>query len=201
MIKISLSGKAGVGKDTVANIFTQILNDKEHNCAKIAFADPIKEIISIMFPDYDYNSLYGDSNLRSNIIPDAYKDGLPLTWRQALLDIGTGIGRKYKESMWLDVFEHRVKEAILKDSSARFGLPEIAIINPDLRFTNEFYKVKSLGFKTIRIKRHTDYTINHVSETQQEEILDNQFDCVINNNSDIDYLRSCCLNIINNWDK
>src|ERR1700690_113782 len=110
-IKIAVSGKANSGKNTVGKFLMDGIQSKLGNefagGAYIAFADPIKEMARIMFPEIPKKFFFGSSKYRSEIIPNAFKDGKPLTIRQTLIDLGTGIGRGYRSSMWLDVFDHQ----------------------------------------------------------------------------------------------
>ena len=53
----ALMGKAGSGKDTVADIFNS------YNYQKIAFADPLKRYVMDAF-DLTYDQLWGPSQLR-----------------------------------------------------------------------------------------------------------------------------------------
>ena len=125
MFKIAISGKASSGKNTIANLILETLNNDYAATYydTIAFADPIKEIIMIMFPHLKKKHLYGSSKFRNTIIKEAVdKNGNLLTIRQALIDIGTGLGRGMNDSIWLDVFDHRfgkLKISTLRQLSLR----------------------------------------------------------------------------------
>lgn len=176
MFKIAISGKARTGKNTVS----KLLNDHIYGGAvQIAFADPIKLMAEVMFPRLDKEYLYGKSELRSRAIPGAFKDGEPLTVRQLLIDIGTGLGRAYKESIWLDAFDFNLEQARAKNKS---------VIVTDVRFRNEFDHLKKLGFFQIRIVRDEHLEINHISETGQDSIKNEEFDYIIQNNSTLNSL-------------
>src|SRR5271166_6519522 len=125
MYKIAICGRANTGKNTLAKLLEQELYDKINkdwqaklgspstqswttfHGKSLAFADPIKEIVSIMFPYANKECLYGPSQLRAESIPGAFKNGKPLTYRQALLDLGTEVGRSYNDKIWLENFDHR----------------------------------------------------------------------------------------------
>ena len=139
MYRIALVGKANSGKYTTS---TLILNNLEGG-KTIAFADPIKEIIKIMFPHVKKKHLYGSSKFRNTIIDRAKdKDGNPLTIRQALIEIGTGLGRGMNEKVWLDVFDDRFSKLINKKTNA--------VIVSDCRFRNEFDHLRNKGFFIIK---------------------------------------------------
>ena len=182
MYRIALVGKANSGKNTTS---TLILNNLEGG-KTIAFADPIKEIIKIMFPHVKKKHLYGSSKFRNTIIDRAKdKDGNPLTIRQALIEIGTGLGRGMNEKVWLDVFDDRFSKLINKKTNA--------VIVSDCRFRNEFDHLRNKGFFIIKIKREDELKINHISETNQDLIKDNEFHFVLNNDGTIDDL-DCIIN-------
>jgi len=191
MYKIAITGKANTGKNTVSHIITEELNKEIKNYSKfktIAFADPIKEMVRQMFPTLPKEYLYGSSENRAKVIPGAFKNGQPLTVRQLLIDLGTGVGREYKENLWLDVFDHTFKIAKSKKR-------EVVIVT-DVRFRNEFDHLKKLGFFQIRILRDSHAKINHSSETNQDSIKDEEFDAVIHNNGSLDELTDKIMQII-----
>jgi len=191
MYLISISGKINTGKNTLSALLEQELyaeymrdiyaNPSGFIAKFMAFADPIKEIVMTMFPQADKKCLYGPSYLRDNIIPNAFKSGKPLSYRQALLDIGTK-GRSYNEYVWVDNFDYRFKNV----NSFQPNL----IVATDCRFREEFDYLKKEGFFQIRLYRDTNSTpIDHVSETNQNYILDREFDYILINNSSIDKLQ------------
>jgi hypothetical protein len=185
MYQIAISGKANTGKNTLANALSIECHKMDclnglWNYKSMAFADPIKEIVMTMFPNADKSCLYGPSQLRASIIPGAFKNGQPLSYRQALLDIGTEVGRAYNDKVWLENFDHRYDKLILDHYR-----PDILIVT-DVRFRNEFEHLKAKGFFQIRLYRETGLAaINHVSETNQNSIKDEEFDYVLFNNKSL----------------
>lgn len=185
MYKIALSGKAKVGKNTVADLIKEKLANPEKTIIA-AFADPMKEIVMTMFPNYDHEALYGPSELRQNVIPDAYDaNGLPLTYRQLLLDLGK-FSRAYHPNIWANCFIETMKGAL--HPYAEIENPEVYIAS-DARFHNELNILKQNGFITIRVKRDAGFVINDVSETEQDMITDDKFDFIIQNDKSIDELK------------
>ncbi len=149
--------------------------------ASFAFADPIKQIVQTMFPVVKNDHLYGPSHLRNKIIPGALDaEGNPLTVRRALLDIGTRVGRAYSDNVWLLNMAYRIKEAEKEEK-------QMAVIT-DVRFRNEFDWLKGKGFFMIKIIRDNQALINHISETGQNEIKDEEYNYVLDNNGTIDDL-------------
>ncbi|HEY5267962.1 MAG TPA: hypothetical protein VII94_02415 [Candidatus Saccharimonadales bacterium] len=189
MYKIAISGKANTGKNTLATLINEeckIISPIDYwKYKSMAFADPIKEIVMIMFPDANKDFLYGPSKGRAEFIPGAFKNGEPLTYRQALFDVGTELGRSYNDKIWLENFDDRYS-AIL---SGYYGPYPSVLVVTDVRFRNEFEHLKAKGFYQIRLYRETGLpTINHVSETNQTSIKDEEFDYVIHNNKSLDEL-------------
>jgi len=184
MYKIAITGKANTGKNTLGELVIDGLNQRiceERNRAVytlqtryIAFADPLKKMARIAFPIIPRKWLYGSSKYRSEVIPGAFKEGVPLTVRQLLIDLGNDFGRKYQSDLWIRNLEHRVNK--LSKGKAQ------AIVVTDCRFRNEFDYLKKAGFYQIRLLRDSHTKINDVSETNQDGILDSEFDYVVNNN-------------------
>lgn len=189
MFKIAICGKANSGKNTTAHILCESLKDLlEPNQSEvswndgikfIAFADPIKEMIKLMFPNLKRDLLYGPSYLRAQVIPGAFKDGQPLTIRQLLIDLGTGTGRVYKEDVWLDAFDNTCNVLCNKHT----------IIVTDVRFRNEFNHLKYKNFYLIKLKRDSELRMNHSTETDQDTIQPSEFDYIIHNNGSLDDLK------------
>lgn len=195
LYKIAISGKANVGKDTFAKLLAKYIQKKinkelaksNHSPIKLektfmAFADPLKEMALIMFPKTEKDDWFGASANRSKIIPNAFKNGQPLTHRQVLLDIGTELGRSYNQQIWIDNFENRLNDLQLSEDQI--------IIAMDIRFRNEFDYLKKQNFYTIRLLREESSNINHSSETDQILINNNEFDMIISNGGTLEDLKN-----------
>lgn len=195
MYKIAITGKANSGKNTLGKLLFEEINDK-HSCGSninyIAFADPIKKMIGLMFPSLPSEYLYGPSSYRSEIIPNSFKDGVPLTVRQLLMDLGTGIGRSYNLNIWLDAFDVAFKSAMSN------SFEHDAIIVTDVRFRNEFDHLKELGFYQIKLLRDSHTKIDHSSEINQDSIKDNEFDYIVHNNGTLEDLKEEVAKIVAN---
>ena len=94
---IGLSGFAGTGKDTVADILVE-----RHNYVKVSMADPLKRFCCDAL-DFSTDQLWGPSELR-NKPDDRYKrkSGEKLTPRYALQTLGTEWGRDCYPDIWVD---------------------------------------------------------------------------------------------------
>jgi hypothetical protein len=185
MYKIAICGRANSGKNSLSSLIDdelcKLLNIDGLQKHNMAFADPIKQIIKMMFPDVPNEWLYGPSEARSNYIRGAFNNGDPLTVRQCLIDIGQ-FYKKYNQNIWIDNFDYRLNE--LDKNGAKM------VIATDLRFINEFNYLKSKDFKIIKLYRNESLNINHPSETEQDGIQASQFDYIVYNNGSLDDLRS-----------
>lgn len=185
MVKVSITGIANSGKTTLAKMIVNQIRKQNKNryymsAAYLAFADPIKEMAQTMFPELPSKFLYGPSEFRNAVIPGAYKNKKVITVRQLLIDIGIELGRGYNENIWLDNFDCRFNKTKAK-----------IIVVPDVRRINEFEHLKSKGFYQIKLYRNTGESgINHISETDQNNIPDSVFDYVVHNNKTLQHLRS-----------
>lgn len=190
MYKIAISGKANSGKNTTASIILEELSmsdNKQIRHETMAFADPIKEIILTMFPSARREFLYGESAFRSEKIPGAKnKSGGDLTYRQALIDIGT-MAREYNSSIWVECFDKRVKDIEARDTTLPESLRTGMIIISDLRFQEEMDYLRNNNYFLIKINRKNHSIINDKSETEQEKF--SNFDFIIDNNGTLTDLR------------
>jgi hypothetical protein len=188
--KVALCGKANSGKNTTATLIAESLCKYPLEYKMMAFADPIKEMLLKMFPWADCECLYGSSKLRNNIIPHKIdKDGKSLTYRQALIDLGK-LGRIYNEDQWVDVFDHRIKNMCPATGITGHSVGYKLIIATDVRYRNEFEYLKENGYFQIKIFRDSDIIINDSSETNQDQIKNNEFDFILDNNGTLEDLKN-----------
>lgn len=179
-IKIAISGKANAGKNSVAEILVDQLKFPNSKSKITAIADPMKHIVIDIFPEAKSEWLYGESKLRSEIIHEKYRDANnnPLTYRQALLDLGR-LGRSYNKDIWLNLL---VEEADNNDSISTY-------VVADVRFRSEFDYLKSNNFYMVRVIRKQNAQINDISELEQDTIRNDEFDWIIENNGTLDKLK------------
>jgi hypothetical protein len=166
MYKIAISGKANSGKNVTGKRLIECL--KLTNYKICAFADPIKQIAKIMFPQIPDSDLWGPSDNRTKVIENE-----SITIRQLLINIGENF--KYiNNNVWINHFDRVSKECILANQD---------VILTDLRFITEYDYLKANGFILIRVKRDKIKTASDKTETEQDKIPDDKFDFVIKNNS------------------
>lgn len=160
---ICVSGKAQHGKDTVANMMKEKIEQSGEKVLIIHYADLLKYICTTYFGWNGVKDDYG---------------------RQLLQDVGTGIVRRQNPDYWantvsdfLELFQDEWNWAII----------------PDTRFPNELNMVyEKFGGTHVRVERGkydgglTDEQLNHPSET----MLDDYFpDYYIKNHGSLDQLR------------
>ncbi len=182
---VGIMGKAGVGKDTMADYLVG-----GFNFVKIGMADPLKRICREVF-DFSEQQLWGPSAERNR--PDyRYLRGkhldedemVPqyLTPRLALQTLGTEWGRAMYENVWVD---HAIRSAkkVLEGEwnyTQREGLTGHAkftgVVIPDVRFINEVEAIVTAGGIVVRIKREiktmTAGIVGHASEAEQDSVRD-----------------------------
>lgn len=183
LYKIAITGKANSGKNTAGKLLVKALQERgaDGKAHFVAFADPIKEMARIAFPNLPRKWLYGPSKFRAEVIPGAFKDGVPLTVRQLLIDIGNDFGRKYQANRWLLNFDHTFNKLVKRHAGI--------VVVTDCRFRNEFDHLKNLGFFQLRLLRESNVKIDDVSETSQDSIRDEEYDYVLRNNGTLKDLK------------
>lgn len=163
---IGLTGRAGSGKDTIADILVS-----RHGFKKIALADPMKRFCREIFGFTD-EQLWGPSEKRNE--PDPRWDGL--TPRKALQMLGTEWGRAMHPDVW-------VRRLIVEWS--RLG---DSVVVPDVRFQNELEAIRAAGGHVVRVTGHVVSALEggvpgHVSESGVEGA-----DATIDNSGSIETL-------------
>lgn len=141
---IGLTGLAGSGKDSTANIFKE-----DTNVQILSFAHPLKDVCELLF-DLEKEQL-NDNKLKE--IKDKRWGKSP---RELMQWFGTDIIRNFDP----DFFVKKMENTIINSHK------KIVIIT-DVRFENEFNLIKKLGGIVIEIKRPEQKNIetcNHISE-------------------------------------
>lgn len=160
---ICISGKAQHGKDTTAECFKKVLQNKGHKVLITHNADLLKYICKTFF-EWD-----GEKNERG---------------RQILQHVGTDVIRKQNPDYWVKFIVEFLK--MFKDEWDY-------ILIPDCRFSNEIECFKEAGFDTYTIRVIRNNFISPLTEKQQqhpsETSLDHYiFDYIIYNDFAFEYL-------------
>jgi len=169
---IGLSGRAGSGKDTVANYLV-----KNYGYIKLSFGNVLKDIVSCIF-GWPRDLLEGDT-LESREFREKEDKWwsnhlkIKITPRIALQKIGTDVFRMhFHQDIWLLI----LKKQIIKYDK---------VVVTDIRFLNEYNMIKKIGGNIIKITRNNIIKDLHLSEN----ILDGiKFKFIIHNNGTIEEL-------------
>jgi molybdopterin-guanine dinucleotide biosynthesis protein len=164
---IQLSGRKRSGKDWTATAIKQQLESQGYSVEVMSFAEPLKDIASIIL-----NMPLSDLELAKNNNDSIYQTSSHYnqyltTFRSMLQKLGTEAMKKYfGKLVWYDLLINRIKQ-----SSADY------ILVPDYRFSEETIP----GALTVRIhSTSVDLTDNHISETALDDFV---FDHVLDNSN------------------
>jgi hypothetical protein len=167
---VGISGLAGSGKDTAADVLR-----KEFGFRRVSMADPFKRACQDWF-GWTHEQLWGPSELRS--VPDPRYGGL--TPRKALQLLGSDWGRACYENIWVDIALRTAKE-MLSGGLGELNIP-CGVVIPDVRFKNEADAIRAAGGSLWLIERPgaglTGEAASHASEAGLDRGL---FDAIINN--------------------
>jgi dephospho-CoA kinase len=155
---IGIVGKAGAGKDSIANHL--IAN---YEFTRKAFADPLKEIVQRLFHMSD-EQLWGD---RKEDIDSRYG----LTPRFLLQYLGTDVLRQLYPNVWCDL--------LVRDYNCSFDQAgnRLNVVVSDVRFLNEAEAIRTGGghvWRVVCLNNPKDTKLggshDHPSEMEQDQI-------------------------------
>ncbi|GMV19489.1 MAG: hypothetical protein AMXMBFR56_77130 [Polyangiaceae bacterium] len=193
---IGISGKAGSGKDTAADVLV-----RDHGFVRIALADPMKRFARGLW-HFTEAQLWGPSQQRNAPDPRYRRDdGTFLSPRHALQTLGTEWGRECDPDVWIRyalMCAERVMSCAILHYVPDLGLvygnekprPRGVVI-PDVRFANEMKAIRLAGGQVWRVTRGTSLggaESRHVSETGQDSIHDDAFDRLLHNDGPLEAL-------------
>jgi hypothetical protein len=139
---VGITGKAGSGKDTIADYLVA-----EHGFTKLSFAGPLKAMLAAA----------GMPEPANRDDKEKLIDGFDFTWREAAQTLGTDWGRALDPNIWVKVVGQRILRSAL---GVRFVLS-------DVRFDNEAEMIRRLGGKMLFVygrKVNLGANAAHVSE-------------------------------------
>lgn len=182
---IGITGKAGAGKDTLADYLV-----RQHGFSKYSLAAPMKKLLNERFGWTDED--WSDREWKEAPIPACgYERGAlgfmsPRSWAQWL---GTEVGRTIGgENVWVNMMAREWDRLHVAAEVRRRAMPLMVV--PDVRFDNEAARILALGGVVIRVVRPGAVPVAaHVSETGvQDELVQ----LSINNDTDIiTFLQQC----------
>lgn len=205
---LGISGVAGSGKDTFADILVN-----QYNFQKLAFADPIKEFCKKVYA-FSNEQLWGPSKFRNRpdsryvrLNKDVCESFVELTvlWHdlsrsnEGDTPLHTFLGLTREEyADWVETGEvHLTPRYALQKLGTEWGrscwpntwvsmvireaeeLDGASMVIPDVRFRNEIDAIYAAGGKVIRRKGRSSTVGDHISESAQLAIPDSYFTVVL----------------------
>lgn len=139
---IGISGLAGSGKDTLADMLYNLMDYES-----MAFADPIKDMLSTGL-NISLDHFYAEDK-------EVLNDHYGVTIRHMIQTLGTEWGRRYVgEDIWINAMESRIKTLAGADK----------VVVTDIRFENEAAWVREHG-TLIHIYGRGGIDTSHSSES------------------------------------
>ena len=167
---VGITGKAGSGKDTIANWLAA------HRGAVVThFALPIKQAICGMLSiDMRY---FNDRELKERPIP-----GIGRSPRYLAQTLGTEWGRELVDSdVWVTAMERRLERA-LADAG------DLIVAIPDVRFANEAAMIRARGTLVHVVRRGADGNVGVSGHASEGGVDIADGDVLIENHGSIDEL-------------
>lgn len=214
---IAISGLAGSGKDTLADILC-----RSYGFVRVSLADPLKRFCQEVY-EFTDDQLWGPSESRNAPDPRYLRAPCPtcgilqdhprtcdgpgptfLSPRYALQTLGTEWGRDCWDITWVH-YALRVHDRLqtggysytqqegLRSSTWVDGSNvrnKMNVVIPDTRFINELVNIHRAGGKVVRIKRSgvESPAWQHASETEQMTMVDSDFDAIVSNDGSLEDL-------------
>lgn len=148
MILIGIAGRAGAGKDTVADYLV-----REHGFKKLSWAAALKAGMAAMgFPEP------ANRDDKEKLIP-----GFTFSWREAAQKLGTQWGREMDPDIWVKLVANQLAE--LESIGLAVGQQPRVVLS-DVRFENEAALIRRGGQMWHIAGRQVDLGANagHASE-------------------------------------
>jgi hypothetical protein len=169
-IIIGLAGRAGVGKDTVAEQL------RDAGFIRFAFAEPLRQMLVAHLDLHGFNPYWiNDRGFKETTLPVFGR-----SVRQHLQTMGAAL-RQDDPDYWVRCLALR---AGLVDGRQPAG---DRIVISDVRYRNEASWIRSRGGRIVRVLRHVDPVADHESERQVDHMA---ADLTIVNDGTLDDLRA-----------
>lgn len=184
---IALSAKKQGGKNTTVNFLlaNSHLFWPGHETKVFSFAAPFKKFC-VEVLGLAHEQVYGTDQEKNSLtayywekLPH-YQQGMPtgpMTARQVMQEIGTGIFRRMNEDIWVQTALRNIREWQGSNNNT------VAFLD-DCRFPNEVKGVQQAGGIVIRLSRDVAQGDQHESERALDPVNYNwsNFDVVVDNN-------------------
>ena len=166
-VLVGLSGRAGSGKDTTANLLVgHFLNDGAQ-VKTLSFAGKLKDVICDVF---GLNAVVFEDRALKNQPMLELQGKSP---REVAQFLGTEAFRSIRSEVWVDYAMRQAR---------RYLSQGISVILTDCRFLNEADVIASYGGRVVSIERDSVEVYDHPSETAIDEIKARYATATIQNN-------------------
>ena len=166
-VLIGLSGRAGSGKDTTANLLVGEFMKDGAQVKTLAFAGKLKEIICDVFA---IDQVVFEDRLLKNT-PMLELSGR--TPREVAQFLGTEAFRSIRSEVWVDCAMRQARKYLAQG---------ISVIVTDCRFLNEADAIASYGGHIVSLVRDSVEVYDHPSENAIDGIRAQFASCTIQNN-------------------
>lgn len=163
MMLVGVTGRAGAGKDTIADYLV-----RGHGFDKLSFAAPLKAMLAAAGMPEPANR-----EDKEKPVP-----GFSFTWREAAQTLGTEWGRRRDPDIWVKLVEMQIRRTVTLYAAYP---DQVRFVLSDVRFENEAAMIRSLGGKVLFVHgRAVDLgeSAGHASEagiafTSRDFLIDN----------------------------
>lgn len=165
---IGISGLAGSGKSTIANILVT-----DHGFVRVRFADTLKTMLCTLLLDAGLDEKTIHAAIEGELKGETLKALGWKTPRFAMQTLGTEWGRDLLgQNIWADIAKSKISKLIARGDR---------VVVDDVRFQNEVDVIGELGGDVLRVSRDTNTKVEpHQSEFQE---LDSAKHTILNNGS------------------
>lgn len=182
---IGLTGAAGSGKDTIADYLVDY-----HDFRKISFAEPLRRGLHAMF------------GIPMHMLQDRAIKHIPLnilggkSIREAMNTLGTEWGRTcVADDIWLTTATFKLDQLRAQATLGHSNVKGIVI--SDVRFANEVAWLEAQGGELWHVYRPDNpYALAPDSHVSQQGLTVEQYEPVIFNDGDIEFLHKRVLSIL-----
>jgi hypothetical protein len=200
MTILAIAGKAGAGKDTMADVLV-----KKHGFTRVALADPLRELCSKVFK-MDYNMFLDhdkkDKEINTIILDyhhiDKIREIVQNEWGYTVsYDMRENMEEYYDEEFETprDILRcigtKLLRNCVSRDIWIELAINKIRTIGPkivitDCRFENEREAFERCGAVMVLVKRIDDQEERHEHDLGEEE----EYDVVFTNNGSLSEFQS-----------
>lgn len=165
---IGLTGQAGAGKNTVADILFK------HGFTNFGFADPVYRAVATLLG-------VGQETLRDRAMKETPIDWLGKSPRELLQTLGTEWGRNtIRDDIWIQIAMRQVEKVIAYQKG------QGGVILTDVRFANEAQAIRSAGGRIWKVVRYVGCLASETSKHSSEAgIPDDMIDEVVENSGTV----------------